>query len=180
MKKDVSLKIELLEGVEVTLKGGNVTVKNKDKELHKRFNLGKLTLRQENNSIFIEAKKGTKREQKLAGTVQGIIGNMVKGVTEGFTYKLQVAGSHFPMRVEVDSANKIITVTNFLGERVPRKAKIVDGVEVKMQGDTITVTSIDKQAAGQTAGNLEASTKVRGKDRRIFQDGIYLVEKPRK
>ena len=80
--------------------------------------------------------------------------------------------------VEIDNATKQFVVKNFLGERIPRKAKILPGVDVKVQGDFITVQSISKDAAGQTAANIETMMKVRGKDRRIFQDGIYIIEKP--
>ena len=178
MKKDISLKVEIPQGVEVSV-DEKVTVKAGDKEITRNFNLWKLKLRKDGNNVFVEAVKATKREIKLAGTIAGHLKNMIKGVTEGFTYKLQVASSHFPMRVEVDDVNKIVSVKNFLGGIIPRKAKILDGVEVKLEGDAINVSSIDKEAAGQTAANIEATTKVKDKDKRVFQDGIYLIEKPK-
>ncbi len=177
MRSDVSFQVAVPEGVEVTL-GRDIVAKSRGKELVKRYLIGKLNLRQDGGMIFVEAKQGTKREKKLAGTIAGKIRNMIIGVKEGYTYKLQVAGSHFPMKVEIDNAAKQVTVKNFLGERVPRKTKILEGVDVKIQGEIITVQSIDKDAAGQTAANIETMMKVRGKDRRIFQDGIYLLEKP--
>lgn len=178
MKKDISLKIKIPEGIEISL-DGEVAVKSNGKELSEKFNLGKLELRKEGSILFIEANKGTKREKKMAGTVAGKIRNMIKGVGEGFTYKLQVAGSHFPMRIEIDNSKRIFSVKNFLGERIPRKAKILPDVDVKLEGEIIIVHSAKKEAAGQTASNIEATTKVKKKDRRIFQDGIYLTEKPK-
>ncbi len=171
------MKIEIPADVEIALDGG-VRIKGKLGEVGEAFKLGKLKLRQENNLIFVEAEKATKREKRLAGTVVGKIKNMVKGVREGFTYKLQVASSHFPMRVEIDKSKGLLFVKNFLGERIPRQAKLLQGVDVKIEGDMITVTSANKEAAGQVATNIEGATKVKAKDKRIFMDGIYLIERP--
>jgi large subunit ribosomal protein L6 len=41
----------------------------------------------------------------------------------------------------------------------------------------VTVTGIDKESVGQTAANIERSTTVKNRDRRVFQDGIYLIHK---
>ena len=102
--------------------------------------------------------------------------NMVKGVTEGFTYTLKALYSHFPMTLAV-KGNELV-VNNYFGERVPRSAKILNGVEVKIQNKTeVIVSGIDKEAVGQTAANIERSTTVKKRDRRVFQDGIYLIEK---
>ena len=69
-------------------------------------------------------------------------------------------------------------VNNYFGERVPRHANILSGVEVKVQNKTeVLVTGIDKEAVGQTAANIERSTTVKKRDRRVFQDGIYLIDK---
>ena len=48
---------------------------------------------------------------------------------------------------------------------------------MEVKGDTVIVTGIDKELVGQTMANIEQATKVRGFDIRVFQDGIYLVEK---
>ena len=46
------------------------------------------------------------------------------------------------------------------------------------QGDTITVESINIEHAGQTAANIESATKIKGRDRHVFQDGCYITSKP--
>ncbi len=101
---------------------------------------------------------------------------MFSGLQEEFVYKLEAANVHFPMTLKVDSG--FLIITNFLGEKFPRKAKILHSVDVEVKGNLITISSHDKESAGQTAANIERATKVRDRDRRVFQDGCYIVERP--
>ena len=102
--------------------------------------------------------------------------NMVKGVTEGFTYHLKAFYSHFPMTLAVQG--QTFVVNNYFGERVPRRSDILPGVEVKVSNKVeVTVSGIDKENVGQTAANIERSTTVKNRDRRVFQDGIYRLSK---
>jgi large subunit ribosomal protein L6 len=101
---------------------------------------------------------------------------MVKGVTDGFTYNLKAFYSHFPMTMAV-KGNKFV-VNNYFGERVPRTSDILSGVEVKVNNKVeVVVSGIDKELVGQTAANIEKSTTIKNRDRRVFQDGIYLLNK---
>ena len=106
------------------------------------------------------------------------IKNMIKGLTEGFKYKLQIANVHFPMNVSHDKENNELIIKNFLGEKQDRIVKLIPGVEIKVDKETIEIESFDIEKAGQCAANIEKGAKVRNKDRRIFQDGIFIIEKP--
>jgi len=68
-------------------------------------------------------------------------------------------------------------IKNFLGEKVPRIVKLRSGVTVKIDGDKVFIESPDKELAGQTAADIEQATRITGRDLRIFQDGIYIIEK---
>ena len=68
-------------------------------------------------------------------------------------------------------------IQNFLGERYARKADILETVKVEVKAEIITVTGIDKEKVGQTAANIERATKVKNRDIRVFQDGIYIVKR---
>lgn len=175
MKKKLYQTIEIPEGVEVNLEDDVLVVKGPEGENRKEIILGKLDFEKKGNEIVIGNEKSTKNEKKLMNTIAAHIKNLIKGVQEKFEYKLKICSSHFPMTVEIKDSEAV--VKNFLGEKVPRKVKILKGVDVKMDRDIITVSSINKELAGQTAANFEKATKIRNRDRRIFQDGIFIIEK---
>jgi large subunit ribosomal protein L6 len=111
----------------------------------------------------------------MIGTFTSHIKNMIKGVTELYVYKLKVCSGHFPITVQATKDDFI--VKNFLGETIPRKMKLVKGVSVKVEGEIVTVESTDKEIAGRTASDIEQLVRITNRDRRIFQDGIWMTEK---
>jgi large subunit ribosomal protein L6 len=175
MKKSIFKLVEIPAGVEVTIDGAKVTAKNDGKKNEREFDLMNLTLEKKGNEIIVGNKKSSKNEKKMTNTIASHIKNMIKGVQEQYEYKLKVCFIHFPMTVEVKGHEAIIK--NFLGERSPRKVKIPAGAEVKVDKEIITVTSSDKEIAGQAAANFEMATRIPNRDRRIFQDGIFITNK---
>ena len=178
MKKDLIREIEIPEGVNVSINGSEVKISGNGKELVRSFSLPKIELKIEEKKILLSSKAATRRESALIGTVWAHIKNMIKGVGEDFEYKLEIANVHFPMNVKAEG-DKVI-IKSFLGETVERSARIMPESKVEIKGSQIIVTSHNLEAAGQTAGNLEKATRLTGRDRRIFQDGIFITEKPRR
>ena len=176
MNKDLSRVIEVPEEVGVVIRDNEVIVKGNGNELVKRFDRGKVSIVFADNKITISAKGATRRESKMIGTIWACINNMIRGVGENFVYTLEICNVHFPMNVKVES-NEVI-IKSFIGETVKRVAKILPNVKVDIKGSQITVSSCDIESAGQTAANLEKATRLTGRDRRIFQDGIFMTEKP--
>ena len=111
----------------------------------------------------------------MVQTFTAHIKNLVKGVTEGHMYKLKICSGHFPMNVSV-TGNEFI-VKNFIGEKVPRKVELVKGTTVKVEGSDVIIEGIDREKTGMMAARIEQMTRRPGFDTRIFQDGIYIVEK---
>ncbi|WP_297549309.1 50S ribosomal protein L6 [Thermococcus sp.] len=167
--------VEIPEGVEVTVEGNTVKVKGPKGELQRELKYPGVKIFTEDGKVVIYKEFPRKKDIAIARTFKAHIANMIKGVTEGFTYRLKVVYSHFPISVKVQGDEVIIE--NFLGEKAPRRAKILPGVTVKVRGQEIVVEGIDKEAVGQTAANIEQATRITKWDRRVFQDGIYIVEK---
>ena len=155
---------------------GVVTITGPKGSLNRQFNSTSVAIHQEGGALIVRADLPRRKTKALAGTWNAHLNNMVKGVTEGFTYNLKAFYSHFPMTLEVKGREFV--VNNYFGERVPRRADILSGVDVKVNNKVeVVVTGIDKENVGQTAANIERCVVVKNRDRRVFQDGIYLLSK---
>jgi large subunit ribosomal protein L6 len=172
---EIKDQITIPNGVTASLENDILTIKGEKGELSRTFSHPKIDIKINGNFIEIHGKDIRKRGRALTGTFIAHINNMIKGVTEGFEYKMKTVFSHFPIKNSVDENEFVIQ--NFLGERSARRAKILDGVNVEVEGDDITVQGIDKEKVGQTVANIERATKVKKRDIRVFQDGVYLISK---
>jgi len=175
MKKEIFQSIEIPKEIEAEIDVNTFKVTGPLGENKRSFNTNNLIFEKKDSKIIIGCKKATKSEKKMINTIMSHVKNMIKGVQEKFEYKLKICFSHFPITVKVSGKEALIK--NFLGERAERKSKIPEGVDVKVDKDIINVTSIDKELAGQTAANFEMATRIRKRDRRIFQDGIFITNK---
>ncbi|MEA3458113.1 MAG: 50S ribosomal protein L6 [Candidatus Thermoplasmatota archaeon] len=172
---DIKEEITIPNGVEVTLDNDTITVKGEKGSLSRTFSHPKIDIKVKDGGVEIHCKNPRKKQKALTGTFVAHINNMIKGVTEEFEYKMKTVFSHFPIKTSVEG-NKFV-IQNFLGERAPRKAKILDGVTVEAKEDDITIRGIDKEKVGQTTANIERATIVKKRDIRVFQDGIYRTSK---
>lgn len=167
--------VEIPEGVEVLQEGDKITVRGLKGEVSRTLKYPGVKIEKQDGKIVISTEINRKVQKGMIGTFSSHIRNMIKGVTEGFEYKLKVVYAHFPMSVKV--VGREVVVENFLGEKIPRRVSIVGNCEVKVKGTDIYVTGIDIEEVGQTCANIEMLTRVRNRDPRVFQDGIYLVER---
>jgi large subunit ribosomal protein L6 len=132
----------------------------------------------EDGEVVIERPDDADRQtEATVGTFQSHIDNMLYGVTEGWTYEMEVFYAHFPMDVAEQGGE--IVIENFLGERAPRTADVLGDTQVQIDGEQLTLTGPSKEDVGQTAANIEQLTRVTSKDQRVFQDGVYITKKPR-
>jgi large subunit ribosomal protein L6 len=171
--------IEIPENVSVEIEDKKVKVSGEKGTLEKEFKyFWDIKIEKKNNKIVVSSNSDRRKVKATVGSIVAHINNMIKGVTKGFVYKLKIVYSHFPIKVRTEG-DKVI-IQNFLGERSPRIAKIMGDTKVEVKGQEVEVSGIDIEAVGQTAANIEQACRIRGKDRRVFQDGIFIVEKPKK
>lgn len=175
MVKEIARAVEIPEGVAITVAGSTVTVKGPKGEVTRQLCYPMIDITKEDSQLIVNSRLDRKQHRAMVGTLAAHINNMIAGVSRGFEYKMKVVYSHFPIQLK-QASNELI-INNFLGERKSRSAKILPGAKVEIGKDEVTITGIDKEQVGQTMANIEQATRVHGFDIRIFQDGIYLVDK---
>ena len=169
------LPVEIPGGVQVELNGSSVRVKGPKGELQRTLKLSRVELKIDAGDIVVRCDMPRRAEKAEVGTFASHVRNMLVGVQEGYEYRLKTVFAHFPIKSTVKGETFLIE--NFLGERSARKATILAGVKVDVKGDQVTVTGIDLEKVSQTAANIETATHIRNRDIRVFQDGIYIVQK---
>ena len=175
MKETITKEIELPKEVTVNVDGSVLKVNGGKGEVTRDFRHPRVQISMSEGKVVVEAKNGTKREKKMIGSFVSHIKNMIAGVQEPHKYVLKICSGHFPMNVTVSGEE--VVVKNFLGEAVPRRITVLTGADVKVNGDEVVVSSSDKEVAGQMAARIENLCRITNKDRRIFQDGIYMTHK---
>jgi large subunit ribosomal protein L6 len=130
----------------------------------------------EQGAIAVRCVMARRKDKALVGTFAAHLRNMVQGVQQEWEYHLKIVYSHFPIKAKVQGQEFVID--NFLGEKNARKTSIPQGVKVKVDGDQVVVTGADLEKAGQTAANIEQACRIKDRDPRVFQDGIYITSKP--
>jgi len=172
---EISRTVQVPEGVTINLEGKKVTVKGAKGTLKRDFSFIPISINADGNTVRVWAEWPRKKEAALIGTIHSHIQNMISGVQKGFTYKIKIVFSHFPISVKVQG--QTVLIENFTGERRARKAKILGDVKVKVEAEDVVVQGLNLEDVSQTAANIEQVTKVKRKDPRIFLDGLYVYER---
>jgi large subunit ribosomal protein L6 len=172
---EINETIEIPSGVNVTASMNVATIKGPKGEVVRKLNDPRIKVTADAKAVTIQTPRNTKHERRLINSFIAHIKNAFVGVQTPYKYKLKICSGHFPMNVSVQGENFIIK--NFLGEKSPRTMKLKKGVTVKIAGDTIDVESADLDLAGQQASDIETLTHKKNRDLRVFQDGIYMIEK---
>ena len=175
MKLDLTETIELPQGVTAKKEGNVLEITGPKGSNNKEFAHQRIVLEIQDNKILLSCKAATKREKTVIKTYNAHVKNMVKGSQDPHKYELKICSGHFPMNVSY--SGDTFSVKNFLGEKTPRILKIPKDVKLKLAGQIVTLESPSKESAGQCAAALEQLTRITNKDRRIFQDGIYITNK---
>jgi large subunit ribosomal protein L6 len=176
-KEDGLRKVELPQGVTAKVTERELVMKGPNGGATKVFQRIPVDIGVSGNQVVITPFTGKKKDVISANTVSSIVRGMVHGVTKGYEYKMKVVFAHFPVTVKVK--DDTVVVENFMGERSPRLAKILEGCKVSTEGDDILIKGTSLEHIGQTAANIEQATRIKRKDQRIFLDGVYVYEKKR-
>ncbi|HOT95083.1 MAG TPA: 50S ribosomal protein L6 [Methanoregulaceae archaeon] len=167
--------VQVPAGVTVSLVGTRLSVTGPKGTLERDVRFPGISFAIEDGQVTISTEATRKRVVAMVGTYASHVRNMCRGVTEGFEYRMKVVFSHFPIQLKLQGTTLVID--NFLGEKQSRYARIEPGVTAVVGNDAVTLSGIDKEKVGNSAANIEHATRIRNRDPRVFQDGIYIVER---
>ncbi len=142
--------VELVSGAEVNVSGQTITAKGKQGNLTMELHEA-VSVKQEDGVLTFSPNDDSKGSMAMAGTMRSLANNMVVGVTEGFTKKLQLIGVGYRAQMQ----GNVLDLQ--LGFSHPVKYAIPEGIKIETPSQTeIIVTGADKQKVGQVCAEIRA------------------------
>ena len=167
--------VQIPENVKVTFKSNMLNVEGPLGKTYKNFRKIPVDIQINDNTILLKAQGTRNSNYAILNTARSIIRNILEGVVEGYTIKMKIVFSHFPINVKVEG--KKVLIENFQGERAPRITKVWGETKVVPKSDDVIITGHVLTDVSQTAAEIENGSRVKNKDHRVFLDGIYKFEK---
>lgn len=177
MSRIAKAPVELPDGVEFNLSGAAASVKGGNGALSMELN-SEVEVLQEDNTITVKARSGSRFATAIAGTTRALLANMVEGVTKGFEKKLELRGVGYRASVQGKKLNLV------LGFSHPIDYEIPDGITVETPSQTeVVVKGNDKQKVGQVAAEirrLRPPEPYKGKGVRYVDERVVIKEAKKK
>jgi large subunit ribosomal protein L6 len=168
--------IPIPEAMKAEVREDTIIIRGKLGTLKKNIRKLPVVVDIQDNKIIIRPRGTRKRDLAITNTAKSIITNLLTGLEKGFTYKLKIVSAHFPISVKVRGDK--VYVENYFGERAPRVSQIRgEETKVAVVGDDVIVQGPSLEDVSQTSANIELSTRMKGKDHRVFLDGLYIYSK---
>jgi len=169
--------IQLPSGVEFKQEGTVVTIKGGKGSLSMELN-NEVELSQEENTLKIAARSGSRFSNAMSGTTRALLANMVAGVTEGFERKLELVGVGYRAQAQGSKLNLTLGFSHPVVHDVP------EGISVETPSQTeIVVKGADKQKVGQVAAEIRRyrpPEPYKGKGVRYANERVIMKEAKKK
>jgi large subunit ribosomal protein L6 len=149
------LPISLPQGVTVNVDAENlVTVKGPKGELQQQVNKS-ITLKVEEQEVVVERADEQIKSKAMHGLYRSLINNMVKGVSEGYTIKLELVGVGYRAETKGQVLELSLGYSHDIHFWIPAEVTVEAKTE-RRSNPVITLTSIDKQLIGQVAAKIRS------------------------
>jgi len=171
MTESVTAKIP--EDFEASYDEGVLTIEGNGEEVSKKLEHAMINV-EVDEEVKFSTRSTKKNVTSILNTYRSHVQNLVDGLQDPHVYKMQGVYAHFPMTLKQEDDQ--VVIENFMGERKPRTADIIEGVTVQVDGEDLTITGANKESVSQTAARIEQLCKKGDRDPRTFQDGVYITE----
>ena len=150
--------ITITEGVTVTLEGNVVSVKGKLGELSQEIDTAAVTVKIDGDTITLSRESDNKDHRSLHGLYRALIANMIEGVTNGFSKKLEFRGVGYRAAVAGNALDISTGYSHNIVFEIPSELKVTAETE-KGKAPVVTVSGVDKQLVGAYAARVRAERK---------------------
>jgi large subunit ribosomal protein L6 len=164
--------VAIPSGVDVQLADKDITVKGSKGVLSMTF-VDDVVVSREDDNIWVKPRNSSTRSRQMWGMQRTLLSNLVEGVSEGFTKKLEVVGVGYRAAVQ----GKILKLN--LGFSHDVDFPIPDGIEIKCPTQTnIEISGVDKQKVGQVAAVIRSYRKPEPyKGKGVKYEGEFIFRK---
>ncbi|MDO8561913.1 MAG: 50S ribosomal protein L6 [bacterium] len=139
-------------GTEISVSGGEIVVKGKGGTLRRAMH-GEVSVAVDGKTVSVTPVSESRLARALWGTYAAHVRNMIAGVNQPFTKKLQIEGIGF--RAELSGK----TLSLQIGFSHPVKVAIPEGLTVAVEKNIITISGSDRERVGQFAASVRALKK---------------------
>lgn len=171
MSRVGKLPITIPSGVTITIDPAEITVAGSKGTL-KQFTMDDITVKQEGEELIVSRANDEPKIRAKHGLMRALLNNMVKGVSEGFSKKLEINGVGYRVAAQGTDLKLNLGFSHDVIYKIPA------GVNAAVEQNTITVSGISKQQVGQVAAEIRALKKPEPyKGKGIKYEGERIVRK---
>lgn len=152
MSRIGKLPIKLPSGVTITVDPDTITVAGSKGTLT-QFTMPGITVAQEGEEIVVTRSNDEPQNRAKHGLMRSLVNNMVQGVSQGFSKKLEINGVGYRVALQGSDLKLNLGFSHDVIYKLPQ------GVSAAVEQNTITVSGIDKQQVGQVAAEIRALKK---------------------
>lgn len=144
--------INIPSNVTIAVDTDNITVTGPKGNLS-QFTMPGITVKQEDNTMLVSRSSDESKLRAKHGLMRALLQNMVIGVSEGFSKKLEINGVGYRVNLAGSDLKFNIGLSHQVTYRVP------EGITATVEQNTITISGIDKQQVGQVSSEIRALKK---------------------
>jgi large subunit ribosomal protein L6 len=152
MSRVGKLPIAIPSGVTITTADNEITVAGSNGTL-KQFTMPDITVKQEGEAIIVTRANDEPKIRAKHGLMRALVNNMVTGVSQGFSKKLEINGVGYRVAQQGTDLKLNLGFSHDVIYKVPA------GITTAIEQNTITVTGISRQQVGQVAAEIRALKK---------------------
>lgn len=175
MSRIGKLPVIIPEKVEIQIQDSSVEVKGPKGTLKCHYEPEYVQVKKEENQIIVSPQNETQSARSRHGLYRSLIHNLIEGVTNGFSKKLEIKGVGYRAALK----GKILELN--LGYSHPISFDIPEGIDITFDEKSqtnFTISGIDKQKVGQTAAIIRSFRKPEPyKGKGIHYEGEYILRK---